>query len=34
MGGSAANRKVSASAPEKGSFPLDHFNECKPLMEA
>jgi len=34
MGGASANRQVSARAPEKGSFPLDHFNECRAQMTA
>lgn len=25
--------KANAKAPEKGSFPLDHFHECKTFME-
>ena len=25
--------KASVSPPQKGSFPLDHFHECKSLME-
>eukprot|EP00286_Rhodomonas_abbreviata_P005958 CAMPEP_0181325064 /NCGR_PEP_ID=MMETSP1101-20121128/20711_1 /TAXON_ID=46948 /ORGANISM="Rhodomonas abbreviata, Strain Caron Lab Isolate" /LENGTH=103 /DNA_ID=CAMNT_0023433317 /DNA_START=74 /DNA_END=382 /DNA_ORIENTATION=+ len=33
MGGASANRAQSVSAPDKGSFPLDHFNECKAAME-
>lgn len=28
-----ASSKASAKAPEKGSFPLDHFHECKTFME-
>ena len=25
--------KANAKPPEKGSFPLDHFHECKTFME-
>jgi len=28
-----ASSKASAKPPEKGSFPLDHFHECKTFME-
>ena len=25
--------KINTTPPEKGSFPLDHFHECKTFME-
>jgi len=33
MGGAAASRQMNSRPPEKGSFPLDHFNECTKVME-
>ena len=35
-GGGGASRGITAkpTAPLKGSFPLDHFGECKSLMLA
>ena len=34
MGGVAASSNHLVRAPDKGAFPLDHFNECKGQMEA
>ena len=31
--GSCLHSKASVSPPQKGSFPLDHFYECKTLMD-
>ena len=28
-----SSSKANARPPEKGSFPLDHFHECKTFME-
>ena len=32
MGGPAMSRKAPVLPPDKGSFPLDHFQECKEHM--
>mmetsp|Transcript_56415 Transcript_56415/g.148789 ORF Transcript_56415/g.148789 Transcript_56415/m.148789 type:complete len:120 (-) Transcript_56415:96-455(-) len=33
MGGASANQQNKVRPPDKGSFPLDHFNDCKTLMQ-
>uniref|UniRef100_A0A6U2BJF3 Cytochrome c oxidase assembly protein COX19 n=1 Tax=Hemiselmis andersenii TaxID=464988 RepID=A0A6U2BJF3_HEMAN len=32
MGGAATSRRAPVLPPDKGSFPLDHFQECKEHM--
>mmetsp|Transcript_34588 Transcript_34588/g.67711 ORF Transcript_34588/g.67711 Transcript_34588/m.67711 type:complete len:121 (-) Transcript_34588:891-1253(-) len=34
MGGATGGARVQVRPPEKGSFPLDHFQECKDQMMA
>lgn len=33
IGGAASSFGGVVKPPDKGAFPLDHFNECKEVME-